>query len=858
MLNLNRLLESRTLLTTLLASALLNFSAMADPTSVILGPEAPAPTIASGELLLTELNCIACHQVTGPVKARLVAKLAPRLGDGGLALTPQFLRAFINNPARVKPGSTMPDLLHAVPEGQKAETVDALVHFLLSTTKPLAGMGVGADSLKIHQGLILFHQIGCVACHAPQDSAAAIKSGSSTEQATGDFTQLNNSSVPLGNLSIKTTVPELAKFLLDPLKVRPSGRMPSLNLTEGEANALAMYLLREQAAKAPGANKRISGLSYEYFEGSFASTAKLDLKKLKSSGTIDTFQLTPKKQTQNIGFRFTGFIHIPKDGSYTFYTYSDDGSRLDVDGKPVVDNDAVHGPQEKSGTVDLRAGDHIIQVAYFNAGAGAELKVSIAGAGLRKQEIPGSMLSTDQGTPMEPLNPENFVLDPAKVIKGKELFASIGCAACHQVGSESTVPPATAKSLAALNPSSGCLSEFPGKEAAKYQLSNSQKVALQKTLSSQAQLAQPRSPQQSVLQTMAALNCFACHSRDGSGGPNPLRAEYFTVLGEADLGDEGRIPPHLTKVGNKLRPEWTREVLTRKGAVRPYMATRMPQFGTANVEFLATAFEASDSAPSPDSETDQRDVKYGRKLVGTEGLACISCHTFAERKSLGIPALDLTLMSKRLKKDWFHRYLLDPASLRPGTRMPTFWPEGVSARKDILAGDTTRQIDSIWAYLSKAKEVGLPVGLIQGRAELVAADEAIMYRNFIDGGGSRAIGVGYPEKANLAFDANDLRLAMIWQGPFIDAARHQNGRGEGFEKPLGYNLIKMPPGMPFAVLDDPAAKWPDTGSRSAGYKMEGYRLDDKRRPAFHYSYQGVEIEDYPIALPGDTDPSLRR
>ena len=66
--------------------------------------------------------------------------------------------------------------------------------------------------------------------------------------------------------------------------------------------------------------------------------------------------------------------------------------------------------------------------------------------------------------------------------------------------------------------------------------------------------------------------------------------------------------------------------------------------------------------------------------------------------------------------------------------------------------------------------------------------------------GSRAIGVGYPEKANLAFDANDVRLAMIWQGAFIDAARHRTGRGVGFEKPLGGNVVKLPAGPEFAHL----------------------------------------------------------
>lgn len=823
---------------------------------VAAGPGHAVPGVNAGELLMGELNCVSCHQADAAVKARLNSKAAPKLGAGGMGVTPQYLRTFLGNPQSQKPGTSMPDVLNGLEEQEKVQTVDALVHYLVSTGKQMDETAVGADSIKTHQGRLLYHQVGCAACHGPRESAAALKTSSETSAAfvRGGTNQF----VPLGNLAMKTTVRELAKFLMEPLKTRPSGRMPSLNLTEAEATSIAMYLLKEQAADPAGTSRRMSGVSYEYYEGNFDSTTKLDAKKLKDSGVVENFSLSPKKRTQNIGFRYTGFIKIPKDGSYQFYVTSDDGSRLMVDGNLVVDNEGVHAPQEKRGTIELEAGDHILQVVYFNAGAGAELKVSFEGPGLKKQEIPGSALTTDKGIPMEPLKSEKLVVDPAKAARGKALFANLGCAACHQAGNEKIEQLPSAKALAALNPSAGCLSSAPGKGMAKYQLSDAQRDGLRQVLAKAADLGLARPAKEQVAHTLAALNCFACHSRDGVGGPNAFNLEYFSTLGEADLGDEGRIPPHLNKVGAKLRPEWIREVLTRKGTARPYMATRMPQFGEANVGFLAKAFEQADSTGAEDSATDLQDLKYGRKLVGTEGLACISCHTFAEHKSLGIPAMDLTLMTKRLKKDWFHHYLLEPQALRPGTRMPTFWPEGKSARKDILAGDTERQIDAIWAYLGKAKETGLPPGLVQGKMEIVAETEAVIYRNFIQGGGSRAIGVGYPEKANLAFDANELRLAMIWQGPFIDAARHRTGRGEGYEKPLGYNVMKMPAGMPFAILENGTAKWPEAGARTAGYRMLGYQLDGKQRPAFRYSYQGVEIEDYLVAVSGEVDPWLRR
>jgi hypothetical protein len=142
--------------------------------------------------------------------------------------------------------------------------------------------------------------------------------------------------------------------------------------------------------------------------------------------------------------------------------------------------------------------------------------------------------------------------------------------------------------------------------------------------------------------------------------------------------------------------------------------------------------------------------------------------------------------------------------------------------------------------------------------EIVAKDEAVIYRHFIQGAGSRAIAVAYPEKANIAFDANQLRLAMIWQGSFIDAARHTSGRGEGFEPPLGNNVVQMPAGPAFAVLADPTSPWPEISGRKGGYRMRGYRLDDKRRPTFLYSFQQIEIEDYPEAVAGELDPALHR
>jgi mono/diheme cytochrome c family protein len=243
---------------------------------------------------------------------------------------------------------------------------------------------------------------------------------------------------------------------------------------------------------------------------------------------------------------------------------------------------------------------------------------------------------------------------------------------------------------------------------------DAQRAALRTTLKRMTILASPVSPPDQVRLAMVRFNCVACHARAGAGGPTPSRADYFTNLTRTDLGDEGRLPPHLNEAGWKLPPAWLREVLVNRGAVRPYLATRMPQFGAANIGPLVAAFAQADAGShrSPPSPTSPRgEAAAGRLLVGTNGCACIACHNFGPFKSQGIAVMDMTRMAQRLNRDWFVLYLLDPQSLRPGTRMPAFWPDGKATVPTILEGNTDRQIQAIWSFLSQGGRALPPPGI---------------------------------------------------------------------------------------------------------------------------------------------------
>jgi hypothetical protein len=291
------------------------------------------------------------------------------------------------------------------------------------------------------------------------------------------------------------------------------------------------------------------------------------------------------------------------------------------------------------------------------------------------------------------------------------------------------------------------------------------------------------------------------------------------------------------------------------------MHTRMPKYGEQNVGHLVEQFAALDPQEAVAAVVFKEPVRQiksiGRHLVGDKAFGCIKCHNFKEYNASGIRGINMTQMTQRLRHDWFARYVVNPQAYRPGTRMPSAWPEGKSVLKKVLDGNADQQVEAVWLYLTDAGNAATPFGLGHDPIELVAEKDAIMYRNFIEGAGPRAIGVGYPEKANLAFDANEMRIALIWQGAFIDASRHWTDRGAGFQAPLGDNVLSLAPGSSFARLKSEADEWPKKAAKELGLKFRGYRLEKEQRPVFRYDFGPVHIEDFPNGVAA-TNPALRR
>ena len=122
----------------------------------------------------------------------------------------------------------------------------------------------------------------------------------------------------------------------------------------------------------------------------------LERRRPKSEGHLPTFtHRVPGGRGDSYALVLRASIEVPQAGEYRFFTASDDGSRLYVGGRQIVDNDGQHGVVEKSGAVALPAGWHEIVVTYYDNGGADALRVSWQGPGFDKREVRPSMPRVD-------------------------------------------------------------------------------------------------------------------------------------------------------------------------------------------------------------------------------------------------------------------------------------------------------------------------------------------------------------------------------------------------------------------------------------------------------------------------------
>lgn len=141
-------------------------------------------------------------------------------------------------------------------------------------------------------------------------------------------------------------------------------------------------------------SKAGNGIKFNYYEGeNWTMIPNLSMLKPKATGSAKEFRLQyALHRDEQYALEFDAYLKIDSAGEYRFYTYSDDGSKLYINDKEVVNNDGSHGAKEKIGDIKLEKGLHKIKVTYFNEGGGQWLECYYKGPGIPRQIIPANAL----------------------------------------------------------------------------------------------------------------------------------------------------------------------------------------------------------------------------------------------------------------------------------------------------------------------------------------------------------------------------------------------------------------------------------------------------------------------------------
>jgi mono/diheme cytochrome c family protein len=181
-----------------------------------------------GRFLVEEHGCVNCHAPTAekPFGSMLTNRKGPDLSKVGSRAYASWLDRWLADPKKLRPNTTMPSLFDDSELG-RAERY-AAVRYLASLGGPLKPSMDDFKPRSVDAGKALFDSIGCAVCHTAQNPAPAAMHG--------------RWNYPLDPLGSKTTVKSLTNYLLNPLAVDPSGRMPDMKLNPKEAEIIARYL----------------------------------------------------------------------------------------------------------------------------------------------------------------------------------------------------------------------------------------------------------------------------------------------------------------------------------------------------------------------------------------------------------------------------------------------------------------------------------------------------------------------------------------------------------------------------------------------------------------------------------------
>jgi alpha-mannosidase len=188
---------------------------------------------------------------------------------------------------------------------------------------------------------------------------------------------------------------EAPLVLTDTATVKARAYAPGMD--ERYVAAATFTRTRPHLAAVRAAADTAPGVTCRLYPGEFRTVPSFEKLQAQSTSVLATVGVPAERPAERFALRCTGYLSVPEVGIYTLGLRSDDGSRLAVDGVPLIDNDGLHDKQEKRGEVALAAGLHAIDIGYIQWSHGAVLELWLGSAKQPYAEVPAAMLLTDAG-----------------------------------------------------------------------------------------------------------------------------------------------------------------------------------------------------------------------------------------------------------------------------------------------------------------------------------------------------------------------------------------------------------------------------------------------------------------------------
>ena len=301
--------------------------------------------------------------------------------------------------------------------------------------------------------------------------------------------------------------------------------------------------------------------------------------------------------------------------------------------------------------------------------------------------------------------------------RGKEVAAAHHCFYCHAglpTPSELTVP-SMQKIFAADWSKSGCVSASEDQEKAPaLHLTEADRQALIAFSKTGTDSLGNNDKAEAAERKFHSLRCDSCHSRDAMPAlldrtHSETQSLTAHIAGANEKVDQSR--PHMSFIGEMLRASYMQSVISGSLTTkpRPWLDMRMPAF-SSHAASLADGFarlHGIDPNEEITSTIDQALVPIGKDLLSADkGFGCTTCHGLGDTKptaAFEVQGIYLEHISARLRREWFNRWMDNPASVTPGTKMPQYAPNGQSPNP-ALNGKADDQFNAIWQYLQSVEK----------------------------------------------------------------------------------------------------------------------------------------------------------